>query len=78
MRDAEVCRSPLGSALLLFCQKVGVGPFAKATVGTDLRPTLGTVDSTSDGASRHDMRVRGLLLSETLLGYSAKVESGEE
>ena len=32
-------------------------PFAKATVDGDLRPVVNTVDSTSDGAPRHDMRV---------------------
>ena len=31
--------------------------FAKATVDGDLRPVVNTVDSTSDGAPRHDMRV---------------------
>ena len=51
------CRSPLGSALQAASREVAVVPFAKATVDGDLRPVVNTVDSTSDGAPRHDMRV---------------------
>jgi len=57
VRDAEECRSPSGSALQAASREVAVVPFAKATVDGDLRPVVNTVDSTSDGAPRHDMRV---------------------
>ena len=57
VRDAEECRSPSGSALQAASREVAVVPFAKATVDGDLRPVVNTMDSTSDGAPRHDMRV---------------------